>query len=502
MSTIGDITIEDGVATPSAGAEAEMTFIEQVKSFTWPFWSANIMEMFERLAFYGVRTVIPIYIASSEDPAGLHFTHIQKGEIFAWWALVQSLVPMFSGGFADRYGYKKTIAGSICLKVIGYVMMATLRSYEGFLAGCLMLALGTAIFKPGVQGTLSQGLTRKNSSVGWGFFYQLVNIGGFLGPPLASFLHTHNWPAVFYGCAGIVSLNFLTLLTYKEVDSGGGVVGNPLEVMKLTFKEFFTPKLVSFIVIMSGFWLMLNQLWDMLPNFIEDWVDTSMIVHALGLGVGNVVAETSRGMQIKQEWLINMNPGLIVLFMIPVAALVSKMRRLSSIVLGIVLASIGLVVAGYTTSGLGCLLGIFLFSFGEMTASPKMNEYLAVIAPEGKKGLYLGYANVPLAIGWFYGSKMGGKIYDEQGDKAALAIRYIKEHGLMAADAIEKLKRTEAMVTLQNLVQKSPVEVTQLLWDTYHPYQLWYTFTAIGIASAVGMVVYSQMAKRWGNYEA
>lgn len=487
----------------SAAAETEtMSFMDQVRSFTWPFWVANIMEMFERLAYYGVRTVIPIYIASSEDPFGLHFTHIQKGEIFAWWALVQSLVPMFTGGFSDRYGYKNTIAGSIVLKIAGYLLMATQRSYGGFLGGCLMLAFGTAIFKPGVQGTLSQGLTRKNSSVGWGFFYQLVNIGGFLGPPFAGYLHMKGWPWVFYGCAFIVSLNFLTLLTYKEVSSGGGVTGNPLEVMWLTLKEFFNPKLVSFIVIMAGFWLMLNQLWDMLPNFIEDWIDTSGIVAALGLHAGNIVGETTRGLQIKQEWLINLNPGLIVVFMIPVAALVGRMRRLSSIVLGIVLSSIGLCAAGYTTSGMGCLLGILLFSFGEMAGSPKMNEYLAVIAPEGKKGLYLGYANVPLAIGWFYGSKMGGTIYDTQGDKSVLALRYIKEHALMAADAVDKLKRTEAMTTLQGLVHQGPVEVTKLLWDAYHPYELWYTFTAVGIASAVGMIIYSQLAKKWGNYEA
>jgi dipeptide/tripeptide permease len=501
MST-GELTAGEVAAGTSADVDGAMPFMEQVRSFTWPFWAANIMEMLERLAYYGVRTVIPIYIASSEDPFGLHFTHIQKGEIFAWWALVQCLVPMFTGGFSDRYGYKKTISFSIIFKVAGYILMATQRTYGGFMFGCLTLAFGTAIFKPAIQGTLSQGLTRKNSSVGWGFFYQLVNIGGFIGPPLAHYLHGYSWPVVFYGCAVIVSLNFLTMLTYKEVDSGGVVTGSPLEVMKLTFKEFMNYKLILFVIMMTGFWLMLNQLWDMLPNFIEDWVDTSNIVAALGLGVGNMVVKTPRGLQITQEWLINLNPGLIVVFMVPVAALVARMRRLSSIVMGITLASLGLMLAGYTMSGMMCILGIALFSFGEMTASPKMNEYLAVIAPPGKKGLYLGYANVPWAIGWFIGSRMGGDIYDNQGDKAALALRYLKEHGLMAADAVDKLKRTEAMAALQTAVSKSPIEVTDLLWNTYHPYKLWYVFTIIGVASAIGMVIYSQLAKRWSDYEA
>lgn len=479
-----------------------MTLLEQFKSFSRPFWVANVMEMFERLAYYGVRVVVPIYIASSEDPAGLHFTHIQKGEIFAWWALVQCLLPMFTGGFSDRYGYKRTIAVSISIKILGYLLMATQRDYAGFMAGCLLLAAGTAIFKPGIQGTLVQGLSEKNRSVGWGFFYQLVNVGGFLGPPLAGFLHRLSWPHVFYGCAIIVSLNYLSLLTYKEVPSGADKSSSVWDVMKLTFTEVFRPKLFLVILIMSGFWLLLNQLWDMLPNFIEDWIDTSNIIGFLQLKEGLLVGATPRGPQIRQEWLINLNAGLIVLFMIPIAAITARVRVLVSIVIGLVLASIGLVLCGYTTSGLMCILGITLFSVGEMASSPKMNEYFGAIAPPGKKALYLGYCNVPWAIGWFYGSLMGGKIYDVQGDKAALALRYMREHLGMAADAVANLKRTQAMDTLQNVLHKSPVEVTQLLWDTYTPYKLWYVFTVIGVVTAVAMSLYSIAARRWSDANA
>ncbi|MBI2606864.1 MAG: MFS transporter [Deltaproteobacteria bacterium] len=479
-----------------------MTLLEQFKSFKRPFWAANIMEMFERLAYYGVRVVIPIYIASSEDPHGLHFTHVQKGQIFAWWALFQSLVPMFTGGFADRYGYKKTIGVSISIKIAGYLLMATQREFYPFLGGCLMLATGTAIFKPGIQGTLVQGLNRKNSSVGWGVFYQLVNLGAFFGPPLAGFLHRLSWPHVFYGCAIIVSLNYLMLFAYKEVSSGGGVTGSPWEVIKLTFKEFMKPSLVIFILIMSGFWLMLNQLWDMLPNFIEDWIDTSKLVETLGLTPGLIVAQTNRGLQINQEWLINLNAGLIVLIMVPVAALTGKIRRLNSIILGIALASMGLVMSGYSMSGVFCIMGIVVFSIGEMASSPKMNEYLGVIAPEGKKALYLGYANVPLAIGWFYGSIAGGQVYEARGDKAVLALRFMREQLGFAPDVMANVPKTEAMAKLVTALGKTHSEVTQILWSFYTPYKLWYGFTAVGIAAAAGMIIYSQFAKKWAAVDA
>jgi MFS family permease len=109
---------------------------------------------------------------------------------------------MFSGGFADRYGFKKTIAFSVAVKAIGYLLMATQREFWLFLFGCCVLAFGTAIFKPGVQGTMCQVLSKKTSSVGWGTFYMLVNVGGFLGPPLAHFLYGISWPESFTDGAG------------------------------------------------------------------------------------------------------------------------------------------------------------------------------------------------------------------------------------------------------------------------------------------------------------
>src|SRR4029079_4163465 len=157
-----------------------------------------IMEMFERLAYYGVRVVIPIDIAQADEPGGLHFTQAQKGTIFMLWALVQTGVPIFSGGVADRYGYKRTIAPSLAISIVGYLIMATQHTLWGFTAGCLTLALGTAIFKPGLQGTLVRTLNEGNSSIGWGTFYMVVNIGGFLGPPFAHFMKSNlSWPFVF-----------------------------------------------------------------------------------------------------------------------------------------------------------------------------------------------------------------------------------------------------------------------------------------------------------------
>lgn len=473
-------------------AEVKQSLRQQLFTLPRAYWMVNLMEMLERLAYYGVRVVIPIYIAQADEIGGLHFTQVDKGTIFMAWAVVQSLVPMFSGGFADRYGYKKTIAFSVAVKAIGYLLMATQREFWPFLIGCCVLAFGTAVFKPGVQGTMVQTLSKKNSSVGWGTFYMLVNIGGFLGPPLAHFLYGWSWPAVFYGCAVIVSLNFLMLLTYKEIPAGGDQRGGPLHILKITAKNFMNMRLVIFIAIMSGFWLMFMQLFDMLPNFIVDWVDSSAMVQALHIPSWMLQQNSTRGLQLSQEWMINFNPGFIIVAVVFVSWLVSRMRRVVSIMLGIMIASVGLVAAGFTMSGYLCMLGILLFSVGEMLASPKMNEYLGVIAPEGQKGLYMGYANVPVAVGWGYGSLLGGQVYDKMGDKANLALDYLAKHY-----SITDVARPQAMVKLQEVTGMDAVEATKMLWHAYDPYKLWYQFAAVGIVSAIGMFFYSRWIRRY-----
>jgi dipeptide/tripeptide permease len=510
---------------PSA-KPAQLPFLVQMKSFARPFWAANVMEMIERLAYYGVRVIIPIYIASTEDPNGLHFTNVQKGTILTIWAFVQTLLPMFTGGFADRYGRKPTIAVSIAIKIAGYLLMATQRSFGGFLFGCAILAAGTAVFKPGVQGTLVSGTNPRNSSVGWGIFYQVVNIGGFLGPPLAGFLHHYGWKWVFFACAAIVSLNFVTLLTYKEdapkdadpSDSKASDAsdsntsekkvtaprelthGSPLQVFAYSMKRLFQPRLIAFILIMSGFWVMFMQLYDMLPNFIEEWTDSTDIVTALGLKEGLLAQMTPRGLQVPQEWMINLDAGAIVVLMLLVAYVGARLRRLVAIFIGIFIASAGLLLCGISMSGALCLLGIFLFAIGEMTASPKMNEYLGVIAPKGEEALYMGYANIPFAIGWTSADYLGGLAYDKWADKANLAIAYMRSHDMLGPT--ETIDRTKAMARLAEATHTDARAATELLWTTYHPQSVWYPFVGVGILTAFAMIAYARVARGWTHENA
>ena len=530
------------------------TQTEQQKSQNWlaPFFELNFIEMMERLAYNSVRVVAPIYIMQADNVGGLHLTAAAKGTLYAWWAVVQCFLPIITGGFADRYGYKKMMVISVAMMSLGYLLMAFLRdlasldalsawlafdgvngNYLGFLAGITVFATGSALFKPGIQGALSHTLPKEKSSLGWGVFYWVVNIGALIGHYIpvvflsGSFMadtlgvanSVERWRLVFIISAAMILVNFLPLLFFKDTPSGASKTLGIGRVLINAIKDIFQPRLLTWILIMSGFWLMMFQLWDLQPNFLEDWVSSANVAATanaiLPESISKYFVETLADgtLRVPQAVLISANATFIILGVVGVSWITRKMRTLDAMIFGMAMATIGVVVAGYTQNAWFFLVGVLFFSLGEMFTGPKKSQYLSEIAPSDKKGVYLAYINIPVGVGIFAGSKLAGLIYGNVGEKATLALRYIAEKRGIEwrpfVDSVSSLEQTlgitrnEAMPALEKMMNLSSQEATTLLWDTYSPnLTVWLPFAAIGVVSAIALIIFSQMAKKWKDMNA
>ncbi len=209
--------------------------------------------------------------------------------------------------------------------------------------------------------------------------------------------------------------------------------------------------------------------------------------------------------------MLHLNAVLIVALMIPVSLAVRKLRTLESMIIGMGMATAGVLIAGFTTTGAVLLLGVVGFSLGEMLTGPKKNEYLGLISPPGKKGLYLGYVNIPVGIGGMVGSKLQGYVYGNFGEKAVLALKYLAEHTdhlagkvwngqVNSLETVTGVTRTEAFATLQDVTGLDAAQATELLWNTYHPqYLVWTPFAMIGVVAIIALVIFARMARRWND---
>ena len=496
-------------STPSSQIDEvkQLGLFAAIGSLSYVFWVVGGMEMIERLAYYGVKAVATLYAKDPVSKGGLGVTMTEFGTILMIWALIQSVLPVFTGGLSDRYGYKETIAASTVVKILGYLTMAIFPTFNGFFAGAMLLATGTAIFKPGIQGTLVKSTNRGNSSMAWGIFYQTVNIGGFLGPLLAGLMRKMEWSYVFLACAAIISLNFVMLFLYTEpgkqerldraaAEKAGGVERQSLVAESL--HELRKPHVWVYLLIFSGFWFMFNALFDVLPAHIEEWVDTREIVQGLfgGQPVENALVKffvvmNGDGTEIQPEGMLNLNAGLIMLTCFGFAWVSGLMRATTSMVVGTLLATVALFLSGAATAGWASVIAIGVFSVGEMLSSPKFSEFIGNFAPDDKKAMYLGFSQIPLAIGWTLEGKLGPWLYDHYASKDHIARGVLATKGL-TAEAIAAIPQGEAFDKLVATLGQDKWEVTAQLYASHDVAMVWNIMGVVGLISALGIFLYGR----------
>lgn len=477
---------------------AKLTFWQQMASFPRSFWVANLIELVERFSFYGVRTIAALYIVAKAEDGGLELTNTDKGIFFGTWSLIQCLLPMFTGGFADRYGYRISLMVAFGINIVGYAMMGYASSWWSFMAACCLIGTGTAIFKPPLHGTLAHCVNESNSSVGWGMFYQVVNIGGFIGPMVCGYLRLLEWRYAFFASAGIIVVNIcVALFLLKDYAKGGdaqatGKRKGPGEVFAESMAVLKDSRFVVFLAIFSGFWFMFMQLFDQLSVFIEQWVDTNNIATFLADVTGleffqRMAAEHG---QVNPEWIVNVDAGSIIILVLLISYITGKFRPISAMIVGMFISCGGLLIAGTMTDGWLCVLGIFVFAVGEMACSPKFSEYIGLMATPEKKALYMGYSNIPFAVGWSGANFIGGPLYDRLSDKDHLARDYLIEKLGHARDVVEEMSKGEVMSTLTDALGQTEMAVQRLLWNEYHPQVFWYLCMGIGLLATLAMVGY------------
>jgi len=181
------------------------------------FWAANVMEIFERMGWYGFYAVSSLYLTGAVADGGLGFSSEDRGMIQGVATFFLYLFPAVFGALADRYGFKRMFLSSCLVMIPGYLMLGIPRGVGGFLAVYLLVAVGHGMFKPAVISTVAKCTDEKNGSMGFGIFYMMVNIGGFFGPIVAGIVRGWDWQYVFYASAGwIVFMGVITMIFYKE----------------------------------------------------------------------------------------------------------------------------------------------------------------------------------------------------------------------------------------------------------------------------------------------
>lgn len=413
------------------------------KSFSRNFWTVIVMEFFERGSYYGVMSVLSVYLVLSTDAGGLGFSKESVGVIKSTITPLLYLLPILSGAIADRYGYRKVLVFAFIIMSLGYFFTSLVTSYELVFASLLFMAVGAGFFKPLISGTIARETTPANSTLGFGIFYWSINLGAFIFPLLlVPYLKALGWNYIFIMAAvGTGWLLMLNLFVYKEPPrpKSSKKIAQVLKEALLVIKDY---RFITMIIIYSCFWILYFQMFDTVLWYLKEHMNMEPVNKAVNSFLALFISNPN--WQFDAEHVTVINAGTIILLQLVVSNIVKNTKALPTMITGIAMGTLGMGILAISTHAWVFMAGIIIFSIGEMTAHPKFISYIGLIAPEDKKALYLGYSFLYGVIGSGVGGILGAFLY----------VRFVDNMG--------------------------------------RPGLLWFVFSMIGVATIIGLLLYNK----------
>ncbi len=440
--------------------------------FSKAFWVANVVELFERAAYYGVFISITLYLSRI-----IGFNDIQAATIAGLFSACLYFLPTFAGALADKIGFRNSMLLAFSLLTAGYaglgifptllestglVTYGAETKFNGLLDSNLrygivpimiLIVIGGSFIKSVISGTVAKETTAENRARGFSIFYAMVNVGAFGGKMIVEPLRTA------LGNGGFIMINYfsalMTLLAliaiwffYKSAEKAGE--GKSFaEIWKALIKVCTNGRLIWLIIIITGFWMVQHQLYATMPKYV------------LRLA----------GEDASPSWYANVNPLVVVLTVNLVTSIMKRRTALFSMTVGMFIMPVSALCMAYgnmldaSHNILGMypvafmmVVGIVFQGLAETFISPRFLEYFSLQAPKGEEGMYLGFSHLHSFLSSIFGFGLSGYLLD----------KYCPEPTLFATRAEWEAAASNA-------------------------HYIWYYFAVIALVSAVGLIIYGKV---------
>lgn len=415
------------------------------EGFERPFWVANITEIFERISYYGAFSSLAVYLQET-----LNFSTQQTGTLAGIFGGLVWFMAIFGGAAADRLGFRRALSIAYLVLAVAYFLigsigapwLAPVRTTVplGLFVGVILAlpAIGVALVKPCVVGTTARASKENVRSIGFSIYYTMVNVGGFLGPLVAAWAHSHMGVQNVYRVAAlsVFLMFFVVVVFFREPRKAGDappptvaevarnfcvVLGNYklvlpvigvaiVVVLASLIGHFSVPwfvwlilaaaflagisRFMWFLVLFTGYWVVFWQQFITLPGYIHRFINPDTSV----------------------ELVLAVDGLTVITLTVLVNALTRKIPALPAVIVGTVITSLSWVVLAFNPTVVGAVVSVFVLALGEITQAPRYYEYISRLAPPEQQGTYMGFAFLPIGIGSLIGGWFGGLVSHHFGE--------------------------------------------------------------------------------------
>lgn len=445
-----------------------------MRGYSRAFWVSNSVEMLERMAYYAIFIVITLYLSNT-----LGFNDFEASIISGLFSGGLYLLPIFTGAYADKIGFRKSLIIAFSLLTVGYLGLATLPTllqsaglveygevtqFTGLPQSSLrwlivpvmiVLMVGGSFIKSTISASVAKETTSENRARGYSIFYMMVNIGSFTGKsvidPLRHAIGDEAYIAINYFSAAMTLFALLAVaLLYRSAHTAGE--GKSMREIGEGFVRVFTNwRLLALILIVTGFWIVQQQLYATMPKYVI-----------------RMAGEAAR-----PGWIANVNPLVVVLGVGFITKLMARRSAITSITIGMFLIPLsamlmacgnlfeGELIAGMSNITLMMIVGIVFQALAECFISPRYLEYFSLQAPKGEEGLYLGFSHLDSFLSSIFGFGISG----------ILLTKYCPDPALF--DSHEA-------------------------WEaaSVNAHYIWYYFAAIGLISAILLLLFALVTRK------
>jgi len=432
--------------------------------FPRSFWTGNVAELCERAAYYGTFIALRTYLIRV---VGLD--DIQAGTVAGFFGGWIYLLPFFTGAIADRIGFRPALITAFTLLGLGYGTLGAFNTLGPVLAGLGLIIIGGAFVKPVITGTVAKSSDEFNRVRAFSIFYMVVNIGSFTGKTIVAPMREHMGVATvpwFSTASAIVALLFVFLFFNPPETESSARPRDALETLRGMLMVLRNGRFLSLIVITAGFWAIQGQLYASMPDYVLRMA----------------------GEHYHPEWYANINPLVVVIFVVAITHLVRKWKPEQSIGVAMALIPVSslLLASSSWFSGpvvifginvhpitLMMVIGIAVQGLAECFLSPKYLEFASKQAPPGKEGVFLGFAHINTFFAWMFGFIFSGFMLKKYCPEPSSLSPYLQNAHQLWLDG------------------KGPMP------EIYsHAQYLWYAYTVIGILSFLGLLLFIGITRR------
>ena len=426
---------------------------------TWKFpkvfWTANIVELFERSAYYAMFISITLYLSRV-----VGYDDVWAAWIAGTFSAGMFFLPPFTGALADSIGFRRAILLAFSLLFIGYMSLGLFPYKVAVLPALALAMIGGSFIKSVIAGTVAKNTSEETRARGYSIFYGMVNVGAFLGKTFAYPLRLQ-WgvESINYYSAGLSLIALVTVFFFYRTATQKDDEGKSFSEVWMAFVRVIkNVRLVMLIIIITGFWIIQQQMYATMPKYV---------LRLVGEGAS-------------PEWIANVNPFVVVTTVVFITQLMKNAKAITSMAVGMFIMPFSAVAMasgsvmqhsiGNSISFFGLfsahpitvmmIAGIVLQGLAESFISPRYFEYFSLQAPKGEEGLYLGFGHLHSFLASLLGFGLSGY----------LLTMYCPDPKTVAP------------------------ELLSTAYDKAH--YIWYYFSVIGFTAGIALIFFQRIVNR------